>query len=354
MKRAISNGSLAAAAALVIAMAQPVGAQESYNVAGDEVAIYNLAGEITVTGVRGSEVTVQVMRGGRDASELDVEIGEIGGRQTLRVIYPSDRISYDGQGWGGTTNLRVRDDGTWGGDRGSWLSRGDNVRISSRGRGLDAHADLRVGVPQGREISIYLAVGRITAENVNGRVRLDTHSGGVEARNMAGYLNIDTGSGGVAVVGMDGDLNIDTGSGGVNASDVRAEDIGIDTGSGGVEADGLVARRINIDTGSGGITMLRSAARDVRLDTGSGSVRAELGTDVDDVEVDTGSGSVTLVLPDDVGARVEIETGSGGIDVDFPIMVTHRARDELRGTIGDGDGVIHIDTGSGSIRLRRQ
>ncbi len=350
MKRAMLHGPLAVA--LALALVQPATAQERYSVAGDDVAIYNLAGEVTVTGIRGGEVTVEVMRGGDDAGELDVEIGEIDGRQTLRVIYPTDRVSYDTGWWGGSTSLRVRSDGTWGGDRGGWLSRGDNVRISSRGRGMDAHADLRVGVPEGQEIRIYLAVGRITAENVNGRVVLDTHSGGVEARSMAGYLNIDTGSGGVEVVGMEGDLDIDTGSGGVRASDVRADEIGIDTGSGGVETDGLVARAIEIDTGSGGITLLRSAARDVRLDTGSGSVRAELGTDVDDVEIDTGSGSVTLVLPEDLGAALEIETGSGGIEVDFPVMVTRRSRDELRGEIGDGRGRIHIDTGSGSIRIR--
>jgi hypothetical protein len=346
MMRPILTAALAATLGLLLAV--PVAAQERYNVSGDRVAIYNLAGEIHVMGARGGEVTVEVRRDGRDAGELDVEIGEIDDRQTLRVIYPADRIHYDSGVWGGNTTLRVRRDGTWGG--GDWRGRGDRVRISSRG-GMDAHADLRVGVPDGQEVSIYLAVGRITAENVNGRIRLDTHSGGVEALDMSGYLNVDTGSGGVEVRGMSGDLEIDTGSGGVIASDVEADEIGIDTGSGGVEADGLIARAIEIDTGSGSITMLRSAARDVRLDTGSGSVRADLGTDVDDVEIDTGSGSVTLRLPEDVGATLDIETGSGGIDVDFPIMVTRRSRDELRGEVGDGRGSIRIDTGSGGIRI---
>lgn len=338
-----------------LALATPAVAQERYAVGGDDVAIYNLAGEVTVTGGQGSDVAVEVTRGGRDAQRLDVQIGEIDGRQTLRVLYPSDRIVYNPGRGGGNTTVTVRPDGTWGGDGiGGWFGRSDRVRITSRGGGLDAHADLRVTVPEGRRIAIHLAVGRITAANVNGRVVLDTHSGGVEAQDMTGYLNIDTGSGSVAVQGMDGDLLIDTGSGGVRASDVTGQEIGIDTGSGGVEADGLAARRIDIDTGSGTITMRRSSARDIRLDTGSGSVRADLTTEIDRLVVDTGSGSVTVRLPADLSARLAIETGSGGIETDFPVMITRRARDELHGTIGDGRGTIEIDTGSGSVRLLKQ
>lgn len=338
-----------AVTALTLLAPAVLAAQESYSVRGDRVAVYNLAGEVEVVGGSGGEVAVRVTRGGDDGDRLDVQVGEIRGRQTLRVMYPADRVRYAGSRWGGSTELRVRDDGTWGGDWG----RGERVRVSSRGSGMDAWADLRIEVPRGQEIDIYLAVGRITASNVDGRIRLDTHSGGVEARGMAGYLNVDTGSGSVEVAGMDGDLEVDTGSGGVWVRDVTGEALGIDTGSGGVEADGVSARSINIDTGSGSIELRRSAARDIRLDTGSGSVTAELTTDIDRLIVDTGSGGVTIRLPEGLGAEVDIETGSGGIEVDFPIMATRRSRDELRGRIGDGDGLIEIDTGSGGVRIRR-
>jgi lia operon protein LiaG len=346
----IGRGALLAA--MVAAAPSVLAAQESFNVGGDDVAIYNLAGTVEVVGARGGDVTVEVARGGPDGDELDVAVGGIDGRNTLRVLSPADRIVYDGPGWGGNTTLRVRSDGTWGGDDG-FFDRGDRVRISDGGSGMEAWADLRVAVPAGRRISIYLAVGRIEAENVDGRILLDTHSGRVSARSMAGHLTIDTGSGAVDVEGMDGDLLVDTGSGTVRVSEVAGDDVSIDTGSGGVDADGVTARRIEIDTGSGGIDLRNAAAADVRLDTGSGSVDAELTRDVDNLVIDTGSGSVTVALPEDAGARLEVETGSGGIDVDFPVMVSRRARDELRGEIGDGRGTIEIDTGSGSVRIRR-
>jgi hypothetical protein len=350
MSTRIGRGLALATLAAVVPSA--LAAQERFNIGGEDVAIYNLAGSVEVVGASGGDVAVEVTRGGPDGDALDVAVGEIDGRSTLRVLYPADRVVYDGPGWGGNTTLRVREDGTWGGDEG-YFSGADRVRIADGGSGMEAHADLRISVPAGRRIAVYLAVGRIEAENVDGRIRLDTHSGEVGARRMAGHLTIDTGSGGVVVDGMEGDLLVDTGSGTVRVSAVNGDAVSIDTGSGSVVADGVVAREIEIDTGSGGIDLRSSAADDVRLDTGSGSVDAELTRDVDRLVVDTGSGSVTLALPEDAGARLEVETGSGGIDVDFPIMVTHRERDELTGEIGDGRGSIEIDTGSGSVRIRR-
>lgn len=342
------------AAAVLLALAVPAAAasQERFNVGGDHVAIYNLAGQVEVVGAGGGEVTVEVRRGGADARELRVEVGEIEGRQTLRVIYPSDRVVYDPDGWNGNTQLRVRGDGTWGGDGGWFGGAGDRVRVSSGGSGLEAHADLRIGVPRGQRLDVYLAAGRITAENLDGRIRLDTHTGGIEARNLAGDVILDTGSGSVVVMGMDGDLGVDTGSGSVRVTGVTGGTLGIDTGSGSVVADEVRVDRIDIDTGSGGIDLLRSTARDIRLDTGSGSVEAELLADVDRLVVDTGSGSVTVRLPPELGARLDLDAGSGGIDVDFPVTITRRSRDELHGEIGDGRGSIEIDTGSGGIRLR--
>jgi lia operon protein LiaG len=346
---------VAAALAAVSALAAtvPAAAQESYTLTGDHVAVYNLAGQMEVVGGSGSAVTVEVTRGGRDGADLSVQVGAIEGRETLRVIFPADRVVYSAGRWSGSTNVRVRRDGTWGGTSGFLgIFGGQGTRVSNRGSGLEAHADLVVTVPRGRTIDLYLAVGRIRAENVDGTVRLDTHSGPVEARDMAGSLVIDTGSGSVEVDGMTGDLLVDTGSGTVRAAGVTADRISIDTGSGGVVAQDLVTERLVIDTGSGSVEVRRSVAREVEVDTGSGSVTAELDGEIDRVLVDTGSGSVNLWLPESLSATLVLDTGSGGIDTDFPVTVTRSSRNRLEGRVGDGRGSIVVDTGSGSVRLR--
>ena len=119
----------------------------------------------------------------------------------------------------------------------------------------------------------------------------------------------------------------------------------------GVEGSGLSAPSLRIDMGSGGIDLERVDSDDVILDTGSGSVRVQLENDITELDIDTGSGSVTVWLPEDVGAELEIETGSGGIDVvDFSIQFRKVSRDHLEGSLGDGEGRIRVDTGSGRVR----
>jgi hypothetical protein len=337
------------AAALVVA---PVAGQEVERIGGGDVAIYNLAGRVEVVRGSGSEVVVRIDRGGRDASELLVEVGDIGDRSTLRIIYPADEIVYPEMGRSSNTTQSVRGDGTFG-DGGRGREGGERVRIHGGGSGLEAWADLVVEVPAGTRLATYLAVGEIEALDVDGDLHLDTGSGAVAAHDIRGSLSIDTGSGSVTVRGVDGDLRVDTGSGRVDVQDVVGREVDLDTGSGGVTAVGVESDLLNVDTGSGSIELREVSSRDVVVDTGSGSVEVELLTDIDRLGVDTGSGSVTVSAPADMGATVEIDTGSGGIDLDFPLEVRSVRRDHVEGRIGDGRGQIEIDTGSGSVRLLR-
>lgn len=343
MTKWMRRGSLVALALAVVAVGAE--AQETHRVGGRDVAVYNLAGRARVVAGSGADVVVRVTRGGADAERLEVEVGEIDGRSTLRVIYPDDRIVYPGMGRGSRNTTRVRADGTFGG--------GDRVEIRGSGSGLEAWADLVVEVPAGREFALHLVVGEVEVEGVSGDVTIDTGSGSVDARDVNGSLVVDTGSGSATVRGVRGNLRVDTGSGSVTVTDVSGDAIDIDTGSGGVRGGGLTSSSLRVDTGSGSIDLDEVTAPRVVLDTGSGSVDLVLLADVEVLDVDTGSGSVTIRAPENLGAEVEIETGSGGIDLDFPVQVRSMRRDEVHGTLGDGQGRIRIDTGSGGVRLIR-
>ncbi len=338
------------ATALALAFPTLAAAQASgtFTLSGNRIAVYNLAGVVEVQGGTGSNVRVDVTGGGPDASELSVESGPLGGFETLRVIYPDDRIVYDVRGRRSRTEFRVRDDGTFFDDR---SRSGRRVRISGSGSGLEAHADLLVTVPPGKRVEIYLGVGEVNVRNVNGDLLVDVASAPVRTENTSGSLLVDTGSGSVDVIDAEGDVSVDTGSGSVEVTGSRGDILHVDTGSGSVEVTEVTVRDLNIDTGSGRITVTRATISSGLLDTGSGSVRLELLSDVDDLTVDTGSGSVTVEFPPGLGARLDLESSSGSIDFSVPITVTEFNRSSLRGQIGDGRGMIRIDTGSGSIRF---
>lgn len=318
-----------------------------YELSGNQVAVYNLAGEITVEPGSGSAVVVEVTQVGRDADQLSIDRGPIDDWSTLRVVYPGDRVHYSGRGRG-STELRVRDDGTFGGDGGR------RVRISGDDDGLDAHANMRISVPEGQTFSLYLAVGTVSATNVEGRIRLDTHSAPVMTSGTAGSMVIDVGSGRVEASDHEGDLDIDTGSGSVDVSGVRGDMLRVDTGSGTVTATQVSVSNLEIDTGSGGVAASGSVTRNVFIDTGSGSVDLSLSTNPREVEIDTGSGSVTLTVPDSFSAQLEIDTGSGGISVDFPVTMQSWERTHVEGTIGSGEARVSIDTGSGGVEIRKR
>jgi hypothetical protein len=374
-------------AALALVAAAPAAGQggERFSLTGD-VAIYNVAGEVTIESGSAGGVIVEMRRGGSDAGRLTVDTGELFGWQTLRVRFPSDRVVYPRLGRGSRTQFDVSSDGTFGqvsGKAGSdgldlrgllriaGIGGGDRMTVTGSGSGLEAWADLRILVPAGRTVAVHLGVGQVRASNVDGRILIDARSASISGTNVGGTVRVnsgsgtiafddvrgdvslDTGSGSVRVNGMDGSrLVIDTGSGSVEATALRAGELNIDTGSGSIRLDDLTSDRVNVETGSGRITITGAHAPDLSVDTGSGSVAVDLAGAVRIAHIETGSGGVTITVPENIGANIDFDSGSGGVSSDLPVRITEKKRSSLRGVIGDGSGRIHVETGSGSIRLR--
>ena len=347
------SGRVLGALAFAALLATPVSAQtESRTIKGSTVAIYNLVGKMRAVAGTGDAVVVEITRTGADAAKLKIETGPLRNRETLRIMYPSDRIVYPDMR-GSRTNMNVRADGTF--SDGSWDDRDrDRVEIRSYGPGLEAAADIVVRVPRGQKIELFLGVGRMDVANVEGDLYVDVASAEVDVAGTKGNLNLDTGSGRVAVRDVTGDLNIDTGSGGITLDRIKGNVLRLDSGSGGVQASDIDVKEFNVDVGSGGLRVYRMKASDLNVDTGSGGAQLELLSAFDKLIVDTGSGGVTVRAPATLGAEVDVETGSGGFQTDFEIVTRNFGRNHVQGRIGDGRGRIHIEAGSGSVRLLKR
>ena len=331
---------------------QDAGQETRYTLPG-HAAVYNVVGDVRVEAGSGSAVVVEVTRRGADGPKLRVETGERRDRNTLRVVYPSDEIVYAPLGRNSQTELRVADDGTFG-DGDNWRSRNRRVRITGDGSGTEASADLLIRVPAGGRLDVHLGVGKVQVRNVDGRLLLDVASADVETSGTRGSLDLDTGSGTVSVTDARGDVTVDTGSGDVTLSQIDAGRFSLDAGSGTFRATGLAAQSVNLDTGSGDMMLTGVSSPSISLDSGSGSVDLELAADVEHLSIDAGSGDITIRAPTALGARVEIETGSGDFESDFELSVTRRSDDVISGSIGDGQGMISIETGSGDVRLLKR
>jgi len=335
-------------------------AQNSERIAfsGKNIAIYNLVGQLRVTGGNSSAVA-RVTRRGRDASRLTLGTGTVDGFEALRVVYPSDRITLaDSRGRRTRTEMRVRDDGTFGnryetGRASNRFSEGRRVRIGDEGGGLEAAADIELQIPNGVTVRLHVAFGDVTVTNVRGDIAVDVSGGAVHSTDTQGTLTIDTGSGDATITNASGMLSLDTGSGDVIARNISGAGLLIDSGSGNVTLEGCSSTKIRIDTGSGNLRASGMTTRSLSMDTGSGDVVLGLLNSPDTITIDSGSGDVTLHLPANFSATLNIDTGSGGITSDFPVQMTSKVRDTMIGRIGNGEGRLVIETGSGSVRLRK-
>jgi hypothetical protein len=358
-------GALASAAA-----AQPIAAQERFSSSAADVAVYNVVGQVRVEPGSGASVVVEVTRVGPDGARLRVENGMVRGHNAIRVIYPEDHIIYRVPGMGrfSRTDFRVRDDGTFDDERlfsqraeaepGAVRSamhfafgEGHKVTISGGGSGLDAHADLRVLVPNGRRVAVILGMGRLYARNVNGDIVLRTHSGDIEADRVGGRLAVESGSGDVRLSDSNARIDLHTGSGDLLLERLRGSYLGAATGSGDVKGTDFEATELRANTGSGDIVLSNVRSPDLVIDTGSGDVELRLESDVSSLRAHTGSGDVTIGVPGTLGAAIQVDTGSGDVESDVPLNALDRRRSHLRGTIGDGRGDIRIETGSGDVHL---
>src|SRR5262249_38241581 len=93
------------------------------------------------------------------------------------------------------------------------------------------------------------------------------------------------------------------------------------------------------------------------LKTGDGrvNVRAASGSTIaEEWEVRTGDGSVNVEVPEDLAADLHLHTGDGHIDVNVPLTTEGRIKEnDVRGKLNGGGRLMTIQTGDGSISLRK-
>jgi hypothetical protein len=312
------------------------------------IEIYNAVGIVTLRA--GNEAQLTATARGSDGERLRFFVDREGGGARFRVVYPDVDAIAAPSGMQGSTELNLRSDGTFGGDRGRG---GNRVRIRDRG-GFQGSADIELTVPAGTQVTVHLAVGRSVTTGVDGRVTIDTYSADAEATGITGEWLFDSGSGDVVVRGMRGSLRIDTGSGNGTVENVSGDLLDVDTGSGNVDATNVSVGRFRFDTGSGDVRARGLTAPRGEADVGSGDVVLDYtGGTVEELLVDTGSGEVSITLPRAADVRVTIDTGSGDVTVQRDGAQFERRGDD--GTVfrfGEGRGRIRIDTGGGDVTIR--
>lgn len=185
-------------------------------------------------------------------------------------------------------------------------------------------ARLLVAVPRNLTLQVRSSDGSIRAEDLAGRITLDTGDGSITADRVSGEVEIRTGDGSIRAENAEGRLDVQTGDGSI--------------------------------TLDGKLALLRARTSDgsIRLRVASGSAMA------DAWDVQTTDGSVTVELPAGFNAEIDAETSDGSVRVSHRDLADTAGRDEgderqrreLRATMGEGGQTLRIRTGDGTIRIQ--
>lgn len=148
-------------------------------------------------------------------------------------------------------------------------------------------------------------------------------------------------------------LELITHNGAVRINDIKGH-IDATTHNGKTTAEN-VSGTTELTTHNGHVTC-REISGDSRLNTHNGGVDvvySETAPSVCDVSIETHNGSIDFTSPPDFTAQVNASTHNGSVHTDLPITVKGKvSKSKLTGTIGTGEGKLHLETHNGSIKIR--
>ncbi|MBA7630891.1 hypothetical protein ES703_38416 [subsurface metagenome] len=149
------------------------------------------------------------------------------------------------------------------------------------------------------------------------------------------------------------DLELTTHNGAIIITDITGR-LNATTHNGKVTAE-QISGTIELHTHNGSV-ICREVSGNTQLKTHNGGIKvyySEAAPSVCNISLITHNGGIDLTTPSNFSGEVEASTHNGSINTELPIMVKGKvSRRKLTGTIGTGQGKLHLETHNGSIRLR--
>ncbi len=105
-----------------------------------------------------------------------------------------------------------------------------------------------------------------------------------------------------------------------------------------------------------GSVVCEETSGDTQLRTHNGSVKlhyCEAAPATCNISAVTHNGGIDFTAPPNLSAEVDISTHNGSIKTDIPIThIGEVSKRKLTGTIGTGEGILHLETHNGSIKIK--
>lgn len=182
----------------------------------------------------------------------------------------------------------------------------------------------------------------VEAKGVSDNFRVNSRRNTVEIEEDAfWFFNNNSGEITIYVPSDLNELVIDGGSGEIKIEDIIADRLELDLGAGLIEIASSTFYKADIDGGVGVIDAIDTTLSSLELDAGVGSVSID-GEILGRSTIDGGIGEINLNLSNESLYKFIVDKGLGDITVNGT---------SISGTYGNGENVIDIDNGIGSVNI---
>lgn len=206
-------------------------------------------------------------------------------------------------------------------------------------------------------VTLYSSSGSIDARRIQGTAQIESSYGSVTCEDFSdGDLTLKSGSGRISINSATfGTCNAKTSYGSVSCNIAKGRSITLRSSSGSIDIADGTADIMDISTSYGRVTARRITTSRITAHSGSGNVDVDCSPACPAeivAEVKSSYGSVDVTAPPSFSGQVHLSTSYGEVTTDLPVTVSGKiSKKKLDGTVGDGDGRLHLQTSSGSIHL---
>jgi len=254
-------------------------------------------------------------------------------------------------------SLSVADiEGTVNGKSTNGSIKADNVQGTTS---LDtSYGSIACNTIAGKSVTLRSTNGSITIANCKGTLKADTSYGSITCRQFSdGDVSLKSTNGRIEISDASfGSCDADTSYGSVACAHVKGNRIKLQSGNGNMELNDAQAGKIEMSTSYGGVRAGQIMTADLTARSGNGSANVTCTTACPpDMKADVRSsyGSVTFTAPPAFAGQVRLSTSYGSVRTARPVTMSGEIdKKNIRGTIGQGTGSIHLESGNGSIELK--
>jgi len=230
------------------------------------------------------------------------------------------------------------------------IERPDSIKCGSVGVSLD------ITVPQQSNIQCSDHRGSIELVNIKGDVKGKASRGSITARDIEGSVRLNTSRGSIVCKGVSGgDIELVTSRGNIDLARASADSLKLQLHRGRIGVSETSANTANISSSRCHVNCREVKFAELTAKSSRGNIditySASSPGDIT-AKMVASRGSINLVTPPTFAGQVDFSAERGSVNTALPVTVTGQIDKRIKGTIGQGNGRLKLQTSRGSIKVK--